>query len=465
MANIISAGIGSGLDIAGLVQQLVAAEARPVESRLGLQEARVQSKLSAFGSLKSALAEFRDALDTMHDYDSFLARKAVSGNEDLFQAVVGGNALPASYDLEVAQVAQSQKLSSGAFTDADTVVGTGTLIVMVGTESFGVAITSENNTLAGIRDAINDAIDNTGVAATIVNADSGSYLILSGENTGVANTITVNQSGGDGGLAALEYDPGAGLNSLTETIAAQDALIRIDGLDVMSDSNSISGAVQGVTIDLLGADPGQSYSLLIANDEAATRDIVNSFVDSYNELIATFDRITSFDSESSAAGPLVGDSTVRGIRDAVRRELSTATLDIDANFSTLTEVGIELQFDGTLTIDDEKLSSTLEQDFSKFGQLFAATDGFAVRLYDRVEGYLAGDGLLESRTKGLTAQIDDIGEQREASNERLLALETRLLRQFNALDVLLGELNNTSNFLAQQLANLPGFTNPNKTGN
>ena len=458
MANIISAGIGSGLDIAGLVKQLVAAEAEPVESRLGRQEARVQSKLSAFGSVKSALAEFRDALDTMRELDSFLTRKAASSNEDIFQAVVAGNALPASYDLEVAQVAQSQKLNSGAFADADTAIGTGTLVLGVDAASFGVAITSENNTLAGIRDAINDAVDNVGIAATIVNADSGSYLILSGENTGVANAITVNQTGGDGGLAALEYDPGAGLNSLTETIAAQDALIRIDGLDVLSDTNSISGAVQGVTIDLLGSDPGRRYSLLVANDEAAARETVNRFVESYNELIATFERSTSFDAEQSVAGPLLGDSTVRGIRDEIRRELSIATLDIDAAFSTLTEVGIELQVEGTLQINEETLTNTLEQDFSKFGQLFANSDGFAVRLFDRIEGYLAGDGLLDARTKGLTDQIDTIGEQREASNERLLSLESRLLRQFNALDTLLGELGNTSNFLAQQLGNLPGFT-------
>lgn len=462
MASIISAGIGSGLDIAGLVQQLVAAEAQPVESRLGRQEARVQSKLSAFGSLKSALSSFRDALDNMRDQDGFLARTAVSGNEDLFQAVVAGNALPASYNVEVVQAAQSQKLTSGAFADANTAIGTGTLILSVGTESFGITITNENNTLAGIRDAINDAIDNTGVAATIVNADSGSYLILSGEKTGAANAITVNQTGGDGGLAALAYDPGAGLNSLTQTIAAQDALIRIDGLDVLSDTNSISGAVEGVTIDILGSDPGQQYSLLVANDEEAARQTVDNFVSSYNELIATFDRSTSFDSEQSEAGPLLGDSTVRGIREEIRRELSVATLDIDANFSTLTEVGIELQIDGTLKIDDEALTSTLAQDYSKFGQLFSTSDGVAVRLFEKVETYLAGDGLLDNRTKGLTAQIDRIGEQREASNERLLALESRLLRQFNALDSLLGELGNTSNFLAQQLSNLPGFTNPNQ---
>ena len=460
---IISSGIGSGLDIAGLVQQLVAAEAEPVESRLGVQEARAQAKLSAFGSLKSALAEFRDSMETLRDLDSFLARSSTSTNEEVFQAVVTGTAQPASYDIEVAQLAQAQKLTSGAFAGADSAVGTGTLILSTGADSFGIGITAENNTLNGIRDAINEAVDNTGIAATIVNADSGSYLILSSEKPGVANAITVTQTGGDGGLAVLEYDPGQGLSGLSETIAAQDALVRIDGLDVASDSNSIEGAIEGVTLDLVSAEPGQQYSLRVENDETTARTTVDNFVKAYNELIAAFESVTVFNAETSQAGPLLGDSTVRGIRDEIRRELSTATLDIDANFSTLSEVGIELQLDGTLEIDDQKLSANLAQDFSKFGQLFAASDGFAVRLYDRVEDYLASDGLLESRTEGLTAQIDDIGEQREASNERLLALESRLLRQFNALDTLIGELSNTSNFLSQQLASLPGFNTNNQT--
>lgn len=453
---IISSGIGSGLDIAGLVQQLVAAEAEPVERRLGLQEVRVQAKLSAFGSLKSAMSDFRDALETLRDLDSFLARTATSGNEEVLLSTVTGSASPAAYDIEVVQLATAQKLTSGAFASADSTVGTGTLIVSAGAASFGVNIDSENNTLEGIRDAINSASDNSGVAATIVNADSGSYLVLSSEKTGVANTITVTQTGGDGGLAALEYDVAGGQTSLSEIIAAQDALVRIDGLDVQSGSNSIADAIQGVTLDLVSEQPGQTTTLRVENDETAARDAVTKFVDSYNELVATFDSATSFSAETEQSGPLLGDSTARSIRDAIRRELSNPSLEA-AVFSTLSDVGVEQQFDGTLSIDDQKLTDALAQEFSRFGQLFAADDGFAVRLYDRVEEYLSSDGLLQSRTDGLDAQIEDIGRQREATTERLLALESRLLRQFNALDSLIGELTNTSNFLSQQLASLPGF--------
>ena len=280
-----------------------------MESRISQQEARAQSKLSAFGSLKSALADFRDKLDIMKTLDKFLSRKAISGNEDYFTVSAGTNALPASYSLEVVQLAQAQKLTSGAFTDSDTVVGTGTLTLTVGTATADIEITAENNTLAGIRNAINSATDNPGVAATIVNADSGSYLILTGESTGAANDITVTQAGGDGGLSALEYDPGMGLTSLTESIAAQDALIRIDGFDVMSDTNSFTGAVEGVTINILQETSGATESLTVENDEDAARDLVADFVESYNTLIDMFDSLTDYNVEAEVAAPLVGDAT------------------------------------------------------------------------------------------------------------------------------------------------------------
>ena len=155
MPSIISSGIGSGLDIAGIVQQLVAAEGQPVATRLGLQEARAQSKLSAFGSIKSALADLRDKLDVMKDLNKFLARKAVSGNEDYFTVTADSDAVPSSFGIEVVQLAQAQKLTSGAFADSDTIVGTGTLTIQMGADAVALEINAENNTLAGIRDTIN----------------------------------------------------------------------------------------------------------------------------------------------------------------------------------------------------------------------------------------------------------------------------------------------------------------------
>jgi len=460
MASIISSGIGSGLDIAGIVQQLVAAEGQPVETRITQKEARAQAKLSAFGSLKSALSDFRDKLDVLKSADKFLQRKASSGNEDVFTVAADGNALPARYDVEVVQLAQAQKLTSGAFIGSDAVVGTGQLSIFVGAESMLLDVTTENNTLADIADGINSAQNNPGINASIVNATAGSYLILTSEKTGTGQPITITQSGGDGGLSVLEWDPLNGNTSLTESIAAQDAQIRIDGFDVVSQTNEFDTAVQGVTISIFAESFGATESLVVENDQEAVRNLVNDFVESYNALIETFDSLTAYNSESELAAPLLGDASIRGIRDQVRREMSEAVNDIEAPFSMLSDVGIETQLDGKLEINDTKLSEILAQDFAKFGQLFSTTDGFGTRLYDLADGYLNSGGIIETRTQGLEETIDGFTDDREALNERLASLETRLLRQFNALDSLLAQLSSTSNFLTQQLNSLPGAIRP-----
>ncbi len=273
----------------------------------------------------------------------------------------------------------------------------------------------------------------------------------------------MTQSGGDGGLAALEYDPPTS-TSLTESIAAQDGLIRIDGLDVLSDNNTFAGAVQGVTITALQSTSGGTETLAMENDAGAVQDLVSDFVESYNALVETFDSLTDYDPETNAAAPLVGDATIRGIRDQIRRELSNAATGLGGAFSMLSDIGIDLQLDGTLSINETDLSQALADDFVQVGKLFASPGGFAVRLHGLADDFLDSDGIVETRTQGLTDQIDGFSEQADALNERLANLETRLLRQFNALDSLLGQLSTTSNFLSQQLNNLPGFTNPASNG-
>ncbi len=462
MASITSSGIGSGLDTAGLVQQLVAAEGQPREVRIAQQEARAQAKLSAFGNLKSSLSSFDDQLKKMADLDTLLARKGSTSDESLVTVSVDETALPATYSVEVLQMAQAQRLQSGSFAGSDAVVGTGTLSITVGAESFDIEIDSDNNTLAGIRDAINNALDNSGVAATIVNGDTGSYLILAGENTGSDQSMTITQSGGDGGLSALEYDPPNMLNSLTETAAALDAQIRIDGFDVTSDNNTVVGAIDGVTLNLVAADVGTTTQVTVENDLNAVRAQIDAFVNKYNELIDVFESQTSFDTETKVGAALVGDATVRGIRDQLRRELNTAVTDVDATFASLFDIGVETDVEGKLSVDIAKLDGVLDTEFSKLGQLFANSDGYAVRLSDAIDTYMNDDdGILTARTDGLDAAIEDLADQREALAERLTSLEARLTRQFNALDALVGELTTTSNFLTQQLANLPGISNSN----
>lgn len=456
MASITSTGIGSGLDVANLVRQLVDAERRPTEIRIGRQESRALGQLSAFGSLKSSLSAFNSQLEKMNSLETFLKRKVSSEDGDVVTASVDETAVPATYNIEVLQLAKTQKLESGSFASSDAVVGTGTLSIAVGSESFDIEIDDDNNTLEGIRDAINDAVDNKGVSATIVNGDTGSFLILTGDNTGSDQSMIITQTGGDGGLSALEYDPPNSLNSLTETRQALDAQIEVDGYLITSDNNTVTGAMDGVTLNLYAANVGETVEVTVTNDLAAVRGQIDAFVNAYNNMISTFDNLTKFNEEAETAAPLLGDSTIRTVRDRIRREMSIAVTDIDATFDTLSQLGIDADVDGKLELDSTKLDDILATEFTKVGQLFANSDGFAVRIGAIVDGYLDEDvGLIKIRTDGLDTSIEDIADKRKTLNVRLERLETTLLRQFNALDALVGQLSTTSNFLTLQLANLP----------
>jgi len=461
MASITTTGIGSGLDVASLVQQLVAAEQQPTELRIARREAQFQGELSAYGSVKSALSGLKDQLDKMNELDSLLKRSVSVSDETILELSADESALPGSYEVEVEALAQAQQLQSAAFTGADATVGTGTLTISVGGASFSVTIDESANTLADVQDGINRSLNNTGVSASIVNADTGSYLFLSGQSTGSDQTIRVTQSGGDGGLSVLEYDPANQLDAMTEAAAAQDALVRINGFEVTSDNNTVVGAIDGVTIDLLTTNVGEPTRVSVSDDGDAVKAEITAFVEAYNEVVSTLDSQTAYDIETKQGAPLLGDATVRSVRDQLRRELSVIVGDADASFNSLLNIGIETNVDGELEIDDTRLNSALASDFSKIGQLFANPEGYALRLGAIVDSYVDGsEAVLNRRLDEIEGSIDDLTDQREALGERLVSLEARLLKQFNALDTLVGELTSTSNFLTQQLASLPSVSGP-----
>ena len=218
MSTITALGVGSGLDIADIVRQLVAAERSPVQTRLDSQEKTLEAKLSAFGTLKSALAQFQTGLGELSEVGAFLARTASSGSEEVFTASAGTSAAPGTFDLVVQQLAQSHSLVSEGYESASAGVGTGTLTISVGGNSFSVAVDAAHGTLAGVRDAINGASDNSGVVASVIRVDGASggtvaKLVLTSTVTGTEGSLTVavdDAAGVDGdtsGLSALAYLP------------------------------------------------------------------------------------------------------------------------------------------------------------------------------------------------------------------------------------------------------------------
>lgn len=451
---ITAAGIGSGLDIESLVSQLVAAEGQPAINRLDTQEAKLQANLSAFGSLKSALSNFQTAVQSLQTDSSFQGRKASSSNNELFTASASTQATQGQYDIEIEQLAQAAKLTSnsGDFAEASDVVGTGTLTINFGSESFSLTIDESNNTLAGIRSAINNAEDNPGVTATIVSSDNGPRLVLSSDNLGSSNAITTVATDNDAG----DGNDLARLNALENNVnseAAKDAVIYVDGQKVTRNSNSFSDVIDGVTLSLAKAEVGTVEKLTISRDESATKSKINSFIKAYNALATTTGQLSSYNADTGAAGQLLGDSTLRSVQSQIRQAITSSVSGLD--FGTLAEIGITTDENNNLVLDEEKLDQVLATDYASVSGLFSSETGVANKLNTILEGFVGTEGLLNTRTDGIESSIGRIDDQREQLAVRLESVEARYRAQFTAMDILVGQLQGIGDFLTQQLASLP----------
>jgi len=302
MGSIVSSGVGSGLDVASLVQQLVQAEGGPKTFRLNAEEAKVQAKLSALGTLRSALASFRDTVKTLKDLAKFQGRQATLSTPDFVKAVATSSAVPGSYAIEVEQLAAAHKLQSTGSPAPTTVIGTGTLRIATGGQNFDIVIDATNNTLAGIAAAINDSAASDKVLATVVTGAAESRLTLTARSTGAANAMTITQSGGDNGLAVLVYPPsGTGLTQLQEAL---DAEALIDGVAVTSGTNTISGAIAGVDVTLVAAnDDGETTQISVGYDRVAARKTIDDLVKSYNAVVDAIRRMPGVPARAARRQP------------------------------------------------------------------------------------------------------------------------------------------------------------------
>lgn len=447
-----SMGVGSGLDVATLVSQLVAAKKAPQQNQITSQAASANTQLSALGQINAALSALQSAMASISDGSAFSAHSVTSSDTDVLNATATGTAVAGSYKIEVTQLASALKASSGAFTDSSTQIGTGTLTITVGGQAMNLSVDGSHGSLASIRDAINNASDNPGVSATIVNGTDGAHLVLSGTRTGAANGFTVSSSGGDGGLAALNYDPAASSgNGLSVINAASDALYTIDGLAANSAGNSISTAIDGLTLNLstLG-----TSTVSVANDPSKATSALTNLVNTYNSFVGIYQNLTKYDATTKTAGAMIGDATLNGINSTLSRIIGGS-----ANGATLSSIGISLQVDGTLKLDNDKLSAALGDGGKQVSDLFGGDNGFSAQLGTQLTQWVGDGGVLAGRTDSISQQLKDLGDQQTALDARMDSLTARYQAQFTALDTLMSKLNSTSSYLQQQF---DALTNANK---
>jgi flagellar hook-associated protein 2 len=397
------------------------------------------------------MSSLQGSLNVIKTVTAFQTRTAASSNEDVFKATATSSAASGTYSVEVTSLATAHKLSSSAFAGgATSVVGTGTLSIGVGSQSFSLQIDATNNTLAGIRDAINASADNKGVQATIVQAVDGARIVLTSRSTGAANALKITAAGGDGGLSALVYDPGTTTN-LTESQPAKDAELKVEGFTVHSASNTVTGAIDGITINLASAAPGVVNSLVISNDTATSKTRVQQFVSDFNNLATVIRQLRKYDPATKSAGPLLGDSMLRSIESNIRSSVSSTVSGTVAGVDSLAAIGIRTAADGTLTVDDTKLSAALSSNFDAVGQLFGGSTGVAARLYSSLDSYLGANATLTARTDSLQSRKRAMTGEFDAIDRRMADVERRYRAQFSALDGLLASMQTTSAFLTKQL--------------
>lgn len=471
-------GIGSGIDINSIVGAMINAEKAPKEAQLARLEKASTTKFSALGQLKGALSEFQTAMKDLNSLALFEKRTATSSNTSLLTASASKDALAGSYQVKINALASASKVASREIASGTTSqFNTGKLEVKLGGTSVASVTVADGATLSQIRDAINAQSQSKGLTANLITdpSDNSTRLVLNSTKTGANQHVTIEVTDLNGGAyiplagGKVELDQLAISNSIGAfsdaspnagfITAPGNASLEIDGVVITSAENAVTGAIAGVTLNLAGVtEVGKPVTVDVALDKGGVKTSIKKFVDAYNKLIATAGQLTSVtqvgEGKAPVVGGLVGDATVRTLLGGVRNELVNPAEQ--EGVRVLADLGITTQKDGTLKVDDTKLSKALEDNFDAVGTFFTGDSGLMSRVDKRIDGFIQIGGVLEQRMKGLQSTLTGIDKQRENLTRRVQQMQTRLFAQFNAMDALVGRLNDTSARLTQALGSLPG---------
>jgi flagellar hook-associated protein 2 len=422
----------------------MAFERLPLE-RAERQLSSTESKISALGQVKSAIANLQEAAKNISDSGKLYSYKASLGNADVGTVTASDKAVSGTYSLEVTQLATHHKLTSATglnFTSG------GTLNIQVGSsgQQESVNITA-GASLTDVAKAINGA--DAGVSATVVNGQSGQQLVLTSNETGSANKISITGDFTDLNFDSYSTNPSANTNSKMTGTGADDAVFKIDGIDLTATSNTITDAVTGVDLTLKTAGTTQ---LVIGNDTSELENRVGKFVEAYNNARNTMKTLSKYDASGDKNhGALNGDSTVRSAMDELRGLLSAVPAGASSAYPSLVDLGVESSSSGTLSVNTSKLQAATKADFASVSKTIAAYGSAFNTVATNMNGT---DGLITGRLDGLNAATSRLKDTISAQETRLTTVQARYEKQFANLETLLSSLTTTSNYLTQQLSSL-----------
>ena len=464
-------GISSGLDVENLVTQLMALEQAPLTA-LAKKESAAQSKISALGSLKSVLSSLQTAAQAFVPSIGQTANEKLSSytasiaDATIASVTASSKAVAGTYTLKVDQLAKAHQIvsSTTVFSPPDSEGTTrlatgGTLTIGLGTTSDADATKTTNIEIADgasietIRDKINAA--SAGVSAVIVNGTAGKQLVLTGDTSGDNQFITLS------GVDGLSYDgSGSGVDEFSQAQAAQGAKLTLNGISVEASTNTVTDAVDGLTLNLLAESAADTTTTItVTRSTSSLTSAVNAFVKAFNGYSTTASSLGSYNATTETAGTLNGDSTLRSTQNKMRSLLTSVPAELSGStYQLLSNIGVSLQKDGTLAVDSTKLSDAISKDFNGVTKLLSVVGNTFEETIDSLTG---SDGTIAARTDGLNATIKRYEKQYLSIEVRLEKIEARYRTQFTSLETLISSMNSTSTYLTQQLANLSNLNSNN----
>ncbi|MDX6020073.1 flagellar filament capping protein FliD [Scandinavium sp. V105_16] len=423
----------SSIDPQTLAQQLATYDIMSMQNQLKTKTATMTSQKKALDALKTALTDFRSAMTGLNGTSDGMLKNAVSMNrEGIANVTANSSALKGTYNIEVEQLASAHQIGFDAMTDESIKNATGTMDITLGEGKSAKTITvnlDDMESLSDLTKAINGNKDNPGITASLIRTDGKITLMLSSDESGEKNKITVGGSAGFDSANAKEI------------AKASDSIIKMGEMTFTNSSNTLDKLIDGVTIELTSlTEKDKPLTISVGTDSAGTKEQLQTFVDAYNTLQDTLTKLTKSGSgDDETRGAFAGDATMSSLN----RELNDVMRQVFGG-KRMSDFGITADKDGKLEIDSKKLDAAIKADPQKLNDLFNGKQGMLTAIDKSLDRYLnSTNGLLKGRQEVLDRQQKDIDTKTEAMNARFESSQARYLKQFTQLQKAMAQMNNT----------------------
>ena len=459
-----SIGVGSGLPVTKLLDDLRTNESQ-VLNTISVRQKTEQSRVSAYGTIKSAVETLQTSSRNLAKAETFGAMKA-SVNGDGISASVDATAIAGNYAVKVETLATSQSLvTAGAASRTDAIGTGGEITLTLGDGSTKkLDLTGDDTSINGLIAAIN-ADESLGVQATVINDGDPSNpyrLMLTATGTGTDASVTKIEVAGNADLGnLLNFDAASVDPQTVSEQAATNAKISINGIDITSQTNTIEDVIEGVTLTLNTADPAKTINLAVTRDNSAASKAITNFVNAYNALQGTVRSLTSYNTETQQGSVLTGDSIARRVQEQVRGILSVNAPGGDIR--SLADLGIEFNYqNGELTLDNDKLSAALKNNLPGVTSFLQSAGGVSERMGQITNDLLSASGPINSASNGASETVKELARQYETTSLRIDERMGTYQKQFAALDSMIAQMNSVSSYLTTQLAGLEALSSQKK---